>query len=89
MGRTQLKLKANGGEIFWFECPCSYRWCGSTSQGKALAYKLHGRTCELIRGVQPMNREGPGVMRYKESAASAAQRLVDQAREEERGLGPS
>ena len=86
MGRSQLKLKASGGEIFWFECPCSYRWTGSTSQAKSLAYRLHARTCELIRGVQPMNREGPGVVRYKESAASAAQRLVDQAREEEQGL---
>ena len=87
MGRSQLKLKATGGEVFWFQCPCAYRWSGSTPAGKALAYKLHGRNCALIRDVQPLNREGPGVVQYKESVAIAAQRLVDQAREEERGLG--
>ena len=35
--------------------------------------------------MQPLNREGHGITLYKESPAIAAQRLVDQAREEERG----
>ena len=85
MGRSQQKLKASG-EVLWVHCPCGYRWSGSSESAKALAYKLHGRKCQIMRGVQPMNAEGAGVVRYQENASVSAQRIVDQKRAEERSL---
>ena len=83
MGRSQLKLVASGGEVFWVQCPCGFRWSGSSESAKKLAYKLHGRKCQEMRGVQPMNTEGPGIVRYKENAPISAQRILTKARAEE------
>ena len=86
MGRSQLSTRARGGEVFWFECPCSYRWSGGTAGAKRLAYRLHSLKCASLQGVQPMNAEGPGVLRFQENAAISAQRILDQRRAEEQRL---
>lgn len=84
MGRSQLKLKASGGEVLWFECACNFRWSGSTPAAKSLAWKLHAKKCEMVKGVhvEPVPRNGPAVVRCQESTATAAQRIIERAREE-------
>ena len=53
---------------------------------KKMAYKLHGKKCEMMRGLQPMNAEGPGVVRFKENASVSAQKILTKARAEELSL---
>ena len=86
MGRSHLKVRASGGEVLWVQCPCGYKWTGSSESAKALAYRLHGRKCQMMRGSQPMNAAGPGVVRHKENASVSAQKILTKARAEEMSL---
>ena len=83
MGRSHGLKLTSGGEVLWFECACNFRWSGSTDTAKSLAWKLHAKKCEMVKGVdQPVPRNGPAVVRCQESTATAAQRIIERAREE-------
>ena len=52
-----------GGGKDWFVCPCGFRWEGSTQRAKDLAWRLHGRRCDLAatlvrQGIRLTNNEG-------------------------------
>ena len=85
MGRSHLKVRASG-EVLLVSCPCGYRWTGNTESAKKLTYKLHARKCQMMRGLQPINADGPGVVRYKENASVSAQKILTKARAEEMSL---
>ena len=85
MGRSHLKVRASG-EVLLVSCPCGYRWSGSSESAKKLCYKLHGRKCQMMNGVEPMNVKGPDVVRYKENASVSAQKILTKARAEEMSL---
>lgn len=38
-----------GGEFFWFDCGCGYRWSGGTQTAKTMAFRLHEKKCYIAK----------------------------------------
>ena len=37
------------GKMYWFHCPCEYRWAGNTLAAQRLAFRLHSSKCEVAK----------------------------------------
>ena len=53
-----MKTFDTGANTFWFVCPCSFRWEGNTQRAKNLAWRLHGKKCEIARNMKLINNQG-------------------------------
>lgn len=47
MPKGQTRCDLRGAESHWFECGCGYRWEGASQPAKNLAFRLHGKRCEI------------------------------------------